>query len=579
VALGATLQAGFGLESDDGGLVGSGSPGQWEWGEVVSGPQRGFSGTRAWATVLDGPHLNNALDMLAFPQAPLSQLADPMMICWIWVDLEAGDYAWLEAKTGGAWTPVEPVYGYANPAGFTGHVQSWAPVAVDLVGLSDLSQLRIVFLSDSSVSGAGVYLDDISLWDGDVAAPLLESLTVLQDTENLAGPYPVTVNAQDNLQLSYVDLLYSVDNGPEQVVVMTPSAGTAHTGLIPGQGHDTTVTYRVEASDGQNIAWLPNTTTLDFRVRLPAPVDLVGPLGVVHANEAQLSWSPPDSSHLVEGYRVYRFGVVEQDVDATEAVVELLGGGADSFSVAARFDVGTGDATLPLEIDSAVVRLVHVEPTTLFQGDRVRLFMEGENLVFVQGEVDVGLGAGIEVGQPEVSNVDGLSVLVEVTDSAPTGMVDVRIRSGSLDAVLDGVIAVLDGAQKPALVRVHPESARQGETLEIQVDASSVFEDTPVADLGEGIIVQSLERVGESRVRLQVDVARNAPLGEHVVEVDDGVRIYGGVTFQVFDQAQPTTGCAISRRRPGTSVLVLLSLVAILLRRPSKKTPLVSSQR
>ncbi len=576
LAVGATLEGGSDLESDSGGLVGSGSPGQWEWGEVTSGPRGGFTGSRAWATVLDGPHLNNALDMLAFPPASLAGLLEPMMICWLWVDLEGGDQAWLEAKVGGVWTPIDPVYGYPEPAGFTGRIQEWMPVAVDVAGLADLSHLRMSFSSDAAVSAAGVYLDDVSLWDGDVAAPLLESLSIQEDTEDLDGPYTVTLEAQDNQLLSYVDLLYSVNSGAEQVVAMSPVTGNTFTGLIPGQPHDTTVSYRVEAGDGSNLSWLPSSGVEQFRVRLPAPDNLQGPEGVVHATEALLSWSAPVSSHGIEGYRVFRSGAEEQDVTDLQVTVELLGGGADHFSVAARFDVGVGDATDEVEIDSAVTRLLKVEPSTLFQGDRVRVFLEGENLLFVQGEVDVDLGVGIDVSEPEVANVDGLSVMVEVQQDAPTGMTDVRVRSGSLDAIKPSGIVLLDGAQRPRLVRIHPQSARQGDAIEIQVDASDPFGDLPVADLGAGIIVQSLEALGESQVRLLVEVAANAPLGERFVELDDGVRIYEGVSFQVFDQVQPTSGCGVTRgsgRSFPLGALLLVALVCVRSRQKARAEP------
>ena len=356
----AVLHGGFDLEDDDGGLVGSGNPGQWAWGEVLSGPGTAFSGTRAWATVLDGPYLNNALDPLALPSVDTASLQEPMLLWWQWVDTEPGDALWMEQKIAGIWTRVDPVYGYPSASGFSGASLSWQKVALDLSGAADLSQVRFVFSSNPSVAASGVVVDDVTLWDGDIAAPLLTNLAVLSDTDDLDGPYLVSVDAQDNQVLAEVNLVYTVEGGEEVVEALSGVGGTRFEGAIPGQPHDTVISYRVEAADAESFSLAPEGGDLSFRVRLPAPLDLTGPAGVVHATEALLSWSPPETQHLVESYRVYRGDVLEIETEDPFAEVPVLGEGLDTFSVAARFAAGEGDRTEDISLDGAGIVLVGV---------------------------------------------------------------------------------------------------------------------------------------------------------------------------------------------------------------------------
>ncbi len=566
----AVLHGGFDLEDDDGGLVGSGSPGQWAWGEVVAGPGTAFSGTRAWATVLDGPYLNNALDQLALPSVDTASLANPMLLWWQWVDTEPGDSLWLEQKIAGVWTRVDPVYGYPDATGFTGANLSWQKVTLDLAGATDLSQVRFVFSSNPSVAASGVVVDDVSLWDGDIAAPLLTNLSVLSDTDDLDGPYLVSVDAQDNQGLTEVNLVYSLDGGQEVAETMANVGGARFEGAVPGQLHDTVVSYRVEAADAESFSLAPEGGDLSFRVRLPAPLDLAGPTGVVHAAEALLTWSPPETQHPIEGYRVYRGEALEVETGEPQAEVAVLGEGLDVFSVAALFAAGEGDRTGELSLDGAGIALVGVDPMSVFQGETVRLQIQGRNLLFVQGDVDLNLGEGLEIQELEVFNVDRVQATVWVAEDAPTGLADVRIRSGELDELLPAGLLVLNGAQRPALVRVSPTLVRQSSEVELEIEATAAFDAQPAVDLGEGVYVETVVATGQSRIRTRVIVAFDAPLGEHEVRLDDGVRVFRGVTLRIADQAVPTGRC--HQGPPATPMALWFVLAGIWARRREPPT-------
>jgi hypothetical protein len=569
----AVLHGGFDLEDDDGGLVGSGSPGQWAWGEVVAGPGTAFSGTRAWATVLDGPYLNNALDHLSLPSVDTSFLLDPMLLWWQWVDTEPGDSLWLERKTSGVWTQVDPVYGYPEAAGFSGANLQWQKVTLDLAGVTDLSQVRFVFSSDPSVTASGVVVDDVTLWDGDVAAPLLTNLAVLSDTDDLDGPYVISVDAQDNQGLSEVNLVYSVEGGQEVVETMANVGGIRFEGAVPGQPHDTVIFYRVEAADAESFSLAPETGDLSFRVRLPAPLDFTGPTGVVHATDALLSWSSPETQHPIEGYRVYREDVLEVETADAFAEVAVLGEGLDVFSVSALYAAGEGDRTGSLSLDGAGIALVGVEPMSVFQGETVRLQIQGRNLFFVQGDVDLDLGPGLEIQELEVFNVDRVQATVWVAEDAPTGLADVRVRSGDLDGLIPAGLLVLGGAQRPALVRVNPGLVRQGSEVELEIAATAAFEALPAVDLGEGVYVETVVSTGQSRIRTRVIVAFDAPLGEHDVRLDDGIRVFRGVTLRIADQATPSGRC--HQGSPATPMALWFVLAGLWARR--REPPAVST--
>ena len=78
---------------------------------------------------------------------------------------------------------------------------------------------------------------------------------------------------------------------------------------------------------------------------------------------------------------------------------------------------------------------------------------------------------------------------------------------------------------RPVVLGAHPTSVRQGAQAKIFIDMSAPADMTrppPMwIDLGEGIIVETVERRG-SGLDVQVSVAHDAPLGDHPIEIDEG---------------------------------------------------------
>ena len=550
----ATPLMDFGLEEDDGGLVPASGDLQWEWGAPTTGPGAAHVGSRVWATQLDGPYLNDATGILVLPPYDLGGVAEPSLRFWHWTEIRTGDVARIEGADGqGGFELIEPPYGYPEPAGFTGDTGGWSQVYVNLAGFDDLSDVRLVFESDASVQGSGWYIDDLELWDGDIVPPQLSLLGVPSDTEDLDGPYVVQAEAEDDQGLAALELVWetAADSGRAEMVQF----GETFAGGIPGQDPDTLVTWWVEASDGTNLA---ATDPLDFRVRLPAPTELAGPEGRVVDVAVELTWRAPESSHILESYRVYRDDeLVAEPVEAF-AEVPLGDDDTDVFEVSAVFDVGESDRSEPLVLAVSKPAIEQLDPDSAWQGDLVRLELVGRYLVLVEGEVAVDLGSGITVESIEVLDVDRAEVLVAVDENAEVAGRDLVLVTGGVEVVLEDAFEVLDGAGRPAITSIAPDVLRQGDadTLVVELTAEPA-EGAVVVDLGEGVFVESIAVDGAT---LSVDVVVDplAPLGLRPVLVDDGQRLLTGPELRVRDALSPEPTCAHVTVGPWFLVLLLL---------------------
>ena len=523
--------ASWDLEADEGGFSPSSGDLHWAWGEPAAGPGGGHDSAACWATNPDGLYLNDAEGSLQLPGVDLSGVAAPVLSYWQWTDIQPGDAGWIEVDSGGGWQRVEPIYGYPEDAGFVGDSQGWEQVFVDLSGLAASDQVRFTFSSDASVSGTGWYLDDLTLHDTDVVPPRIELLTLPSDTEDLDGPYLVEATARDDRGLASVDLRWSVDGGVAQSVSMIDQGGH-YEGNIPGQAPGSIVSWWVEAEDAFNLS---ASEEQSFEVRLLPPTDLLGPEGRLVAVEVELAWSAPESIHTLEGYAVYRDGERLLEVDETRAVVPAEGGG-EAFAVSAVYEVGESAPSEELFLDISRPRLTRVDPDSAWQGDTLRVEIFGEHLLLEQDDVELDPGQGIEVLSLEVIDVDLLLAELVVAEDAQLGLRELALRSGEVE-LLDE-FEVFDGAGRPRIQSIEPDRIRQGEsgTFVLRTSVELVSEELTV-DLGEGVVVESIEISAEREVQLELVVDPLAPLGERPVVVDDGSRLYEGVTLRVRDAA------------------------------------------
>lgn len=557
----------FGLEDDDGSLVASGDIGQWRWGAVRHGPGAGWNGARGWSTGLEADYLNDAVEHLEIPLPSLVAADFPALAFWHWYELGQGDLVWIEVDAGNGFVLAEPVFGYPVDGGFAGDSGGWARVVVPLpAGLEDV-RVRLVFAADEAYAGAGWTVDEVEIHDGDVAAPRLAELTELPDTEDLDGPYVVTVSAEDDVAVADMTLWWSA-RGAEQetAVAMSPVGDGTWTGEIPGQDPGVEVHYRILGTDGTNEAALPSSGTEAFRVYLPAPVALVGPEGRVVGTEATLTWSPPETTHEVLGYTVYRGAMPLGEADGLQVEVPLLGG-YDIFSVRARYAAGEGDPSNEVGVDAVVPSLTALSPAEAWPGETLRLTATGESLLLVEGNVGASLGEGVTVASVDVLDVDGAVITVDVADDAAAGTRDFVLTTSTWSLREDGAFAVLDADGRPRLLSADPDVVRQGDRGSLQLRYVGDLAETPQVDLGDGLVVESVA-VEDGVVTVEYAVAPDARLGERALHLDDGVRRLDGATLAVEDfNPAPARTCG-SPLAPGMLGLGVATSLALRRRRP-----------
>lgn len=546
-ALAAVPLGGLDFQADGAGCLSEGETAQWTWGAVGGGPGAGFDGSNAWALSLGGGYLNDTVDTLTCSGIDISGAARPVLAFPQWFDLDLGDTASVQADDGSGWQTLMPLY--MSDAAWTGASGGWVTTYVDLGGLGSPLAIRWVFAADTSGVGAGWFLGSPTWWDGDAVAPEIASVDRLEDTEDVNVPRTVTSTVRDDTALVEVLLRYAVDGGASVDVPMTAEGDTFRAEL-PGERADTTVAYQVVARDAENESV---SDPVSFRFYLPAPKNLELDADRAIGQAVPLTWDPPGSTHLVSGYRLYRDGelVAEADGPPVDAPVT---GGVDVFTVTAVYGDGQGDASDPLEVVAAVPEVTGLDPSEAWPGDHVRLELTGSYLLLADGQVTASLGDGVAV-TVQVRDVDSAVLDVEVDAAAAPGPRDLVLQTPSGETVQAMAFTVLDGADRPRLV-AEDITLRQGEVATVTFAyVGEMATSTPAVDLGDDIVVESVTAV-DGTVTVSCAVSGAAALGERALVVDDGVRLFDGVTVTVLNATTQGTGCA-SAPAPGALALAL----------------------
>ncbi len=177
---------GTGFEQNDGGWTSDGINSQWAWGTPSQSViNRAASGTRAWVTNLSGQYSNNQQSFLQSPVFNFSNLSNPEITADIFVNTER-DYDGMQFQVstdlGLTWQPVGTTnsgtnwynnsssnlpfgnLGFANVA-WSGEETSWKTIKHQLTAYGGQCQVmfRFLFISDFSVTGAGVAVDNVNI--------------------------------------------------------------------------------------------------------------------------------------------------------------------------------------------------------------------------------------------------------------------------------------------------------------------------------------------------------------------------------------------------------------------------------
>ncbi|HLO02177.1 MAG TPA: S8 family serine peptidase [Symbiobacteriaceae bacterium] len=145
--------------ADDHGWTHSGASDPWQHGTPTSGPGSAFAGAKVWATNLAGNYANNTNASLVSPPINLAGTSNVALQFAHWYDIETGwDFGYVEVSSNGgsSWTQVAPPVSGRNSA--------WEQPVIDLSRYAGQTiQVRFRLTSDSSVTKAGWYIDDVKV--------------------------------------------------------------------------------------------------------------------------------------------------------------------------------------------------------------------------------------------------------------------------------------------------------------------------------------------------------------------------------------------------------------------------------
>ncbi len=193
------------FESDSGNFY---SEEGWQWGVPSAGPSGAHSGTRVWATYLDGNYPNYAnLWLIGDFVVEDSNIAFGF---YQWFDFErrmdGGNVLYTINHDTTAWSLIYPEDGYTSfvfalsEDGFTGTLEDWEPALFVLPSLRVNDTVTIAFhvKSGRSNTGNGWYIDDF-YWTGFTPIP---TLGVSETNSRSSG----IINFKNNIVTKYLVL-------------------------------------------------------------------------------------------------------------------------------------------------------------------------------------------------------------------------------------------------------------------------------------------------------------------------------------------------------------------------------------
>lgn len=147
------------MEGGANGWTHGGTQDQWQLGAPTSGPGAAYSGANLWATNLAGNYNSSANAWLMSPAINLTGVTNATLQFAHWYDFETSyDKGYVEISTNGGstWTQLGNTY--------TGASGGFALPTFDLTAYAGQTvNLRFRMTSDSSITKAGWYIDDVKI--------------------------------------------------------------------------------------------------------------------------------------------------------------------------------------------------------------------------------------------------------------------------------------------------------------------------------------------------------------------------------------------------------------------------------
>ncbi|MBT2724295.1 S8 family serine peptidase [Bacillus sp. ISL-46] len=161
------------FESNNGNFTVDGSYSTWQWGAPTSGPNSAFSGTNVWATNLSGNYHDNENSYIVSPNLDLSNVGSPITLSWMQYAVTENGFDYLNVEiskdSGQTWDSIYRNTGTIN--------QNWGSHEVTIDNSYAVPDFKVRFrlATDSSVTTAGVYIDDVKM-TGSRLAPTLDQV-------------------------------------------------------------------------------------------------------------------------------------------------------------------------------------------------------------------------------------------------------------------------------------------------------------------------------------------------------------------------------------------------------------------
>lgn len=269
----------YDFEENDGNFI-SNAAGDWQWGAPSSGSMTANSGYKVWATRLNAHYSNNSNSQLDIPPIDLNGVSQASLSFWHWYHNESSQGALWDGGNvkisvdGGSFEVITPEAGYdgivdsyngfiGNEYAFGGAAENgnfWQKEYFDLTSYAGKTvTLRFHFASDDNTTFPGWYIDDVQILLSKNTPPVISNTTILPNTSDAVGPYPVTTHVRDDGTITSAELKYRTNGGAMfTAATMVEQGNGIFRGEIPGFAIGTQVDYYVEITDdAENITLDP----------------------------------------------------------------------------------------------------------------------------------------------------------------------------------------------------------------------------------------------------------------------------------------------------------------------------------
>jgi Quinohemoprotein amine dehydrogenase, alpha subunit domain III len=345
-------------------------------------------------------------------------------------------------------------------------------------------------------------LDPSVVPQGSQGFPLnLEGTGFQVDAEVEIAGDGITISAADLASDALLELVLDVENdatpGPRNVTVTNP--------------------------DGQ-FATLPNALLIvKAEVEEPLALESVKPgsgmrgesvpvqiLGNGFTDETDVSFGP----HIkVEDLALFS----ETELSATLVLSRSTATGLHAITVSdSQGSVSLPDVFLVLEAQDDLL-ITALEPSSGTQGDTVEIAVKGTGFT---ADTVVDFGEGIDVQGPLFSSSTELIVMIVIADSAEPGPRTITASNSQGSADILDAFEVLEEVDELTITAVAPDSASQGETVDVTIGGTGFTNDT-LPDFGADTDVRDFEVVSDTELSVTIAVAADAVPGLRTITVSN----------------------------------------------------------